>query len=174
MTEWHKIPGLPERFEASDQGEIRSLPYEVKVLCKNGTVKIRQIAGKTLKQRRYEGGKSNGHPVVSISSLTSSGAKTGEQRVSVMVARAFHGCPYQPGDSKGAKKWRIMFIDGDITNCAASNLDWATSNGMAAGSESNRLYEENIRKLEQQRIDPTSWVKRVFGEDVELEDCVSR
>lgn len=173
MTEWRKIPGLPERFEASEYGEIRSLAYEVKVFRKDGTVRSRPIDGRVLLPRAYDGGKSNGHPVVTIASLNTSGKKLGEQRVSVLVARAFHGCPYEPGDPGGKNKWRILHLDGDITNVAANNLEWVTSNGSSTNTAAYKLYCENLRKLEQQRNEPAIiWARRIFGEDVELEECV--
>jgi hypothetical protein len=172
VTDWRKIPGLPERFEASSEGEIRSLPYETKVVSKHGTVRIRQMSGKTLTQRTWDGGKSKGHPVVSISCQTTSGTKVGEQRVSVMVARAFHGCPYEPGDAAESNKWRVLHRDGDITNTAADNIEWVTSNGGSPNSASYKLYESNIRKLEQQRQEPViNWAKRVFGDDFEFEEA---
>lgn len=167
MTEWKKIPGLPYRFEASDRGEIRSVPYEKKFLASNGDLRIRRIAGKTLQQRITDRGKSRGHPIVSISSSTSAGTFAGEQRVSLLVARAFHGCPYDVGDLASSNKWRIMHLDGDITNTAPDNLEWITSNGGLPC----KLYEENLRKLRKQREEPfILWARRVFGEDFELED----
>jgi len=170
VTEWQKIPGLPPRFEASSHGEIRSLPYEVKVLAKNGTVKVRRIAGKTLLPRVTDRGKSRGHPIVSISSTTSAGTFAGEQRVSLLVARAFHGCPYEVGDLASSNKWRILHLDGDITNTAADNLEWITSNGGSPSSASYKLYEENLRKLRQQSKEPfILWAKRIFGDDFEFE-----
>lgn len=173
MTKWVKVPGLPDRFEASDMGEIRSLPTEIKVLCKNGSIKVRHIEGRLLQPRIYDGGKSNGqHPVVTITGNTKNGTKVGEQRVAMLVARAFHGCPYEPGDLKEAQKWRIMHRDGDVSNVEASNLEWILNNGKAFDNEASRLYEENLRKLEEQRKQPAIvWVKRIFGEDVELEDA---
>lgn len=166
MTEWRKIPGLPDRFEASDDGRIRSTPYNVKVVWKNGTMRVRPVAGKELQPRVSQRGKSNGHPIVSISGLTTSGTKVGEQRISLLVARAFHGCPYEPGDQAECQKWRIMHIDGDITNVRADNLEWIGSNG----NRITTLYEANLRKLAEDRKDPLRWGRRIFGDDFVLED----
>lgn len=166
MTEWRKIPGLPDRFEASDDGRIRSIPYKVKVLRKDGTIRLRPVAGKELKPRSYEGGKSKGHPVVTISGRTVNGTKVGEQRISLLVARAFHGCPYAPGDQTGCQRWRVMHIDGDINNINADNLKWIGSNGNITST----LYEENVRRLAEEREDPLLWARRVFGNDLVLED----
>lgn len=166
MTEWRKIPGLPDRFEASDDGRIRSLPYEV-TYVRNGKKSVRPIAGKVLKPRCHEGGKSKGQPVVSLSGLTKIGTTIGEQRVSLLVARAFHGAPYEPGDQTNAQKWRVMHKDGDVLNVRADNLEWVGSNGHLVTS----LYEENLRKLE--RDTPSEWCRRIFGDDVELEEEAS-
>lgn len=162
MTEWRKIPGLPDRFEASEDGRIRSLPYEV-TYVRNGTRSVRPIAGKELKSRCHEGGKSKGQPVVSISGLTKHGTTIGEQRVSLLIARAFHGTPYEPGDLTNAQKWRVMHKDGDVQNVRADNLEWIGSNGHVVTS----LYEQNMRYLE--RDTPDAWFKRIFGDDAELE-----
>lgn len=172
MTKWVKVPGLPDRFEASELGEIRSIPTEIKITDKNGRVKVRPVPGKVLSSRAYDGGKSKGHPVVTISGNSKSGTKIGEQRIALLMARAFHGCPYEPGDLKQAQKWRVMHRDGDITNVEASNLEWIRSNGGSTDTDAYRLYEENLRKLEEQRKQPPAvWLKKIFGEDIELEDA---
>lgn len=171
MTEWRKIPGLPDRFEASDRGEIRTLPYRTRVTRKNGQILMRPIDGKVL-QPRFTGRKSKGHPTVTIAGESTKGTKLGEMRVSLLVCRAFHGCPYDPGDLKGCQKYRVLHIDSDITNTAPSNLKWIGSKG-CGDTEYTQLYERNLRRLERDRKDPNAWLARVFGEELELEECES-
>lgn len=165
MTEWRKIPGLPSRYEASDDGQIRILPYETVFIRKNGRREVRHLPGRLLEQFIREDGKSRGHPVVAISAPTATGTKSGAMRVNLLVARAFHGTPYPPGD-KGSQKWRVKNLDGDITNVRADNLEWVGTSGTADFAERNDLYNRNMEKLEQMRREPVeNWIKRIWGDD---------
>jgi len=171
VTEWRKIPGLPERFEASDGGEIRTIAYHTKVTRKDGRVCMRPIEGKVL-QPRFTGRKSKGHPTVTISGESARGTKLGEMRVSLLVCRAFHGTPYDPGDPNGCQKYRVLHIDSDIKNTKPTNLKWIGSKG-CGDTEYTQLYEQNLRDLERDSQDLKGWAARIFGEDLEFEECDS-
>lgn len=163
-VQWRKIPYAPDCYEVSDSGIVRVLPRQVIANRKDGTTSIRHIDGHYLNQYVREGGKSKGHPVVSLSAVQG-GKKVGETRVCLLVARAFHGCPYTPGDTKASQRWRIMHRDGDITNNYADNLEWI-GNTAAGYIDGNSLYERNIRTLALMREEPVEeWIKRIWGEE---------
>ena len=159
-TEWRKIPGKPERYEVSNTGIVRVLPYETLVTRKaSGKVTRRSIQGRYLECYVSEKDvRSKGHPIVSFAST-----KGGSARVCLLVARAFHGCPYTPGDLAAGQKWRVRHIDGDICNNSADNLQWV---GNAGSEGSGSLYEENLRKLAKAREEPVQdWIRRMWGDD---------
>ena len=157
MTVWRKIPGLPERFEASSEGQIRTLPYEVAVPDRRGDgVRVRKLPGRVLQQRVATGSKSKGHPIVTIWSKSATSKCIGEQRVALLVARAFHGCPYPPGGD-GGQRWRVRHIDGDVLNIRAANLEWIANVG--AGKD---LYHDNLRALSRDES-VEDWATRIFG-----------
>ena len=156
-TEWRKIPFVPDHYEVSDSGLIRALDREVEIIKKDGSSHRRKIEGRYLNQRIRPNGKSKGHPVVHTD--------VGEIRVCLLVARAFHGAPYTPGDLAAGQRWRIRHKDGDITNVAAENLEWVGNTGSSCGDHGS-LYEENLRRLEELRREPVEdWIKRMWGED---------
>lgn len=163
-TEWRKIPYVPERYEVSRSGVVRVLPRELKIVNKMGKAFTRYVEGRELNTYVRPTGKSKGHPVVSLSASRGDGSKQmGEVRVCLLVARAFHGCPYVPGDQAACQKWRIRHIDGDINNVSADNLEWVGNNGVGGGED---LYEYNLRRLEELRREPVEdWIRRIWGED---------
>ena len=164
-TQWRRIPYAPERYEASDTGVIRIRSREVDVVRKNGTITKRYIEGRYLTVYVRATGKSKGHPVVSLAAANGDRSKIGETRVCLLVARAFHGCPYEPGDGKGCQKWRIRHKDGDILNNHADNLQWV-GNGGVNDEEGRALYEYNLRRLEEMRREPVEdWIKRMWGDE---------
>jgi len=164
-TVWRRIPHAPERYEASNTGVIRIRSREVDVIRKNGTVTKRYLEGRYLNPYVRSTGKSKGHPVVSLAAAAGDRSKIGEIRVCLLVARAFHGTPYKPGDSKGCQKWRILHKDADITNNCADNLQWI-GNGGVNDDEGRALYERNLRRLEELRREPVEdWIKRIWGEN---------
>jgi hypothetical protein len=166
-TEWRKIPGKPERYEVSDTGTVRILPYETLVTRKaTGKVTKRYIQGRYLESYVSKtDARSKGHPIVSFAAM-----KSGSTRVCLLVARAFHGCPYTPGDLSAGQKWRVRHIDGDICNNHADNLEWVGNSG-PEGSVS--LYEQNLRKLAELREEPVEdWIRRMWGEDALDESSV--
>lgn len=164
-TEWRKIPNLPDRYEVSDSGLVRVLSREVLVRRKDGTVRKRKVEGRILSSYVRPNGKSRGHPVVSISGAVDEDRNFGEMRVCLIVCRAFHGVPYEPGDLNAGQTWRVRHKDGDILNVSADNLEWAGNPG-AAGHEARSLYERNLHRLAELREEPVeNWIKRMWGND---------
>lgn len=163
--DWRKIPGLPDRYEASSSGVIRVLDYERQCVRKSGKTYTMRVEGRYLTSYTRPKGKSKGHPVVSLSPGNGDVLRSGEVRVALLIARAFHGCPYEPGDLSGGQKWRVRHIDGDILNVAADNLEWVGNNGPFV-VQPQSLYAENLRKWEAQRDEPVEdWIRRIWGED---------
>jgi len=161
--EWRKIPYLPDRYEASSDGRIRTLDRTIRAVSVNGEIFSRFRPGKELKASLRKGQKSRGtHPTVTLTrSPGEESFRSGETRVCILVARAFHGCPYIPGDRAGRQNWRIMHRDGDTTNNAANNLEWVCSNTDQA---SRTQYEQNLLKLEELSREPVeAWIKRIWG-----------
>lgn len=164
-VEWRRIPYTPDRYEVSNTGVVRMKSRDVLVVRKNGNVSKRHIEGKYLVPYVRPSGKSKGHPVVSISAATGDHTKIGETRVCLLVARAFHGCPYEPGDGHGCQQWRIRHIDGDIMNNNADNLEWIGNAG-PGDVDARELYNRNLRRLEEIRREPVeNWIKRIWGDD---------
>lgn len=158
-TEWRKIPYAPDYYEASDSGIIRSLEREIQVVKRDGRSYDMKIPAKYLTQRIRPTGKSKGHPVVHTDVI-------GEIRVCLLVARAFHGAPYVPGDLSAGQRWRIRHRDGDITNVSAENLEWISNVASNQGFKPGSLYDQNLRRLEEMRREPVEdWIKRMWGED---------
>lgn len=167
-VEWRKIPFLPDRYEASSDGRIRRSDRYLNVLHKKtGKMHKRLRPGGELRSAVRPGGKSRGiHPVVHIirSPDDEEDFHQGETKVCTLIARAFHGCPYDPGASKYHRtEWRVMHLDGDPTNNAASNLEWV-GNG-SQDQECRERYKQNLRKLAQLREEPVEkWVTRIWGD----------
>lgn len=167
MIEWRKIPFAPNRYEVSRTGLVRVLDYEVFVQRRDGNNFVRHVEGHILNPRIKPTGKSKGHPIVNISSSNGDLTNKGETRVNILVARAFHGCPYTPGDLGESQKWRIRHLDGDIANVHADNLEWVSNSG-TLNPKAQALYDRNLRRLEEMRHEPIEdWIKRIWGEDYE-------
>ena len=169
MTVWKKVPGLPERYEVSEYGEIRTLDYDTPV--KRGGIfrgEHKHIKGRMISPyiSRNASGKSRGNPIVSLAGSYTHGARLGEVRLCLLIARAFHGCPYPPADKALCQGWRIRHIDGDLENNRADNLEWVGTVG-AVKVEDRHLYEQNIRELarRERELPIEDWLKMIFGDD---------
>lgn len=170
--EWRKIPYAPDRYEVSNTGMVRVLDSTITVESKDGLLSTRLIEGRYLNPYTRANGKSKGHPVVSLRPLKGDDRNLGETRVSLLVARAFHGSPYDPTDAKQRQRWRIRHIDGDITNNSADNLEWY-GNGGSTG-EGEELYAYNMRRWKEMCEEPVEdWIRRIWGDDVDLSEIAS-
>lgn len=174
MALWKPIPlaAVAKRFEACDEGLVRTLPYQSES-NRYGETFMRNMPGRILKPRINKQSPSLGkHPIVGIY-IGNSRATTQnrEIRVARLVCAAFYGLPYDPSDMRDVKRWRIRHIDGDITNCWAVNLEWVHAVNAATPEESTAamtLYQQNVAKLEAQRSESSSaFLSRLFGTDEE-------
>lgn len=105
MEQWRKIPGVDERYEVSDLGRVRSHanggPWGKK--CRQEPMVLKACIS------------TSGYPSVN---LPNGPSKWKVFYVHRLVALAFLGPP-KPGQE-------VAHNDGSRTNCAASNLRWAT------------------------------------------------
>lgn len=162
MTTWKHIPTLPKRFEASTDGEIRTLDYARKVRGNGGSIHTRRFKGRILKQRMgrpsWRGVK---QPVVSIYKGDSrENSRADESRVAYLVCITFHGIPWtEPIDRH---KWRIRFKDNDFMNCSADNLEWAHSFGETGAIQvAGSAYDRNVAELQTMLATQTPWQRAV-------------
>lgn len=171
MALWKPInlPSIPKRFEACDEGLVRTLPYQSPTSRNGGTPFMRNMPGRILKPRINKQSPSLGkHPVVGIYIGSSREHMTHREiRVARLVCSAFQGVPYDPTDQREVQRWRIRFIDGDLLNCTAINLEWVYSAG-ENGSEgkAQSVYEQNLDGWRAKQAEPASaLLSRLFGEE---------
>lgn len=114
---WAAVSGYEGIYEVSDQGRVRSLSRDIKL--PNGA--SRPWRGRVM--RLHKNG--SGYPSVRLSH-PERGSKS--HPVHRLVAFAFLGEPPQSGPYGYLKtKYLVAHNDGIKTNCAASNLRWATT-----------------------------------------------
>lgn len=109
IEQWKAVGGFEGRYEASDQGRVRSVPHLVHAVSKAGLVHQRMSPGKVLRP-----GKCRDYLIVNLSGY-------GTIAVHILVARAFVA-----GRAPGLE---VNHRDGVKANCAASNLEWVTKVG---------------------------------------------
>ncbi|QSM01133.1 HNH endonuclease [Mycobacterium phage Nanosmite] len=178
MTNWAKIPYLPERYEACDRGFIRTLSYERE--CIHPVHKLpfmRYYPEKVLSPCITKRDPSNGkHPVVTIRRGVTNRAKgtssrSTQKRVAYLVASAFLGLPFDPYDRREMNHWRLLLIDGNPLNCAADNLKWVPRIGkhdivIEAGVSGQTVYERNLQAFEKSQQEPIDdFMRRMYGAD---------
>ncbi|WP_099021219.1 hypothetical protein [Mycolicibacterium palauense] len=147
LTEWRKIPGIPHRFEASRHGEVRRLPYELVVHSPHSeNPYIRRFSEQILKPYLRKHNTNIAHMYVNVQiPRVGKPAVPRAQRVAFLVALAFHGEP-----PFGRQASTIRFKDGDVTNTAASNLEWihqVKRPGFEA-NDAQSVYERNLTDWE--------------------------
>lgn len=163
---WKKIPSLPGRFEASDDGRVRTLSYET-TGSHGGEPFTRRMPERILKPRINKSRPSRGvHPVVSIyCGNTRQHMNSKEKRVALLVASAFHGLPYDPSDQRQIQRWKIRFRDDDPMNCCADNLEWVYNAGPVEDDKGEKLqttYEKNLDAWNAQ--EPSAILSRLFAD----------
>lgn len=104
QEEWRDIPGWEGLYQASSDGQIRSLVRQGK---------HRLYGGGVLGQRLDV----HGYPIVCLNA----GGRKKSPKVSVLVCKAFHGEKPLPG-----RAFHAAHADGDKTNNKPGNLRWAT------------------------------------------------
>jgi hypothetical protein len=161
---WKPIPGVPNRYEASDEGQIRTIDYETVATSRTGNLITRQMKGRILKPRINKHSPSLGiHPVVKI---YRSGDRHSDRRVARLVCGAFYGVPYDVTDQRQVSRWKVRCLDGDVTNTHALNLAWVYSAGSDGSLGKNQAaYEKNLDGYAESAKDVGSIMSRLFAED---------
>lgn len=108
--QWKDIPGFEGRYQVSDLGRVRSLPFRQRYLLRNGAEAFRVTSERILATQPNN----KGYPLVHLHLDNHRRAFT----VHGLVARAF--CPNPRGLPEIDHKDRVR------SNCAASNLRWVT------------------------------------------------
>ena len=129
LTEqWRKVGFLADRFEVSNLGRVRTLPYTREYTRPSNGGKIYRrrykyrVLEPTLGRPSADGTE---YPIVRIYVGHGRSSSSGiAWRIEKLVAAAFHGMPYDPSDLSERVKWQVRHLDGDIMNCQASNLEW--------------------------------------------------
>lgn len=159
---WKHIPFLPERFEASTDGQIRTLAYAIEYV-QLGKPCFRSVAGRVLTQRYGKlqpRGPEHLHVSISLGG-TRKKANKSQMRVGYLVAAAFHGVPFDRFDTADIHRWKLRFIDGDVKNCSPANLEWVV-NCMDTGDGQQAKYELN--RDQWNAVDAGSVFQRLFEE----------
>tara|TARA_R100000322_G_C5293823_1_gene153244 strand:+ start:118 stop:525 length:408 start_codon:yes stop_codon:yes gene_type:complete len=126
VSEWvpvHRLPGFEACIEyyVNKQGQVKSTKYKVDRL---------------LKHRAHKAG----YPMVCLTQRIGKG-KVLDVCVHKLVALAFLGPPPTPyGQGKGCSI--VKHKDGNISNCSADNLEWATWKNRSAEKASK--IEESV------------------------------
>lgn len=107
---WKDIPGYEGRYQASDLGRIKSLPFMQRFVSKGGKECWRLTKEKLLALHPQNGG----YPVAHLYLDDVRTART----VHRIVAELFIPNPFGLSD--------VNHRDGVKANCAASNLEWCT------------------------------------------------
>lgn len=110
---WKDIPGYEDKYQASTEGHIRSLDYEVNGKSRTGNVFTRRIKGRVLKPGPYSsGGKQTGHLSVML------GREGGTKPVHQLIAATFIGpCP---------EGQEVRHKNGGPTDNRLVNLEYGT------------------------------------------------
>ena len=109
MERWADIPGFEARYQVSDLGRVRSLPFMQRYLLRNGAPAMRRTAEKLLSLQKIN----SGYLVVQLWLDDVAHPFT----VHRLVAKAF-----VPGEGP-----QVNHKDGVKTNNVAANLEWMTS-----------------------------------------------
>lgn len=103
---WKPIPGFEGKYEASDQGRVRSVDRRVNTVDKLGRKRTRRLTGKVLAP-----GDCRGYQIVNLSGH-------GTVAVHLLVARTFLRRPRNAED--------VNHKDGVKANNSLANLEWCT------------------------------------------------
>lgn len=163
---WKRIPFLAERFEASRDGLIRTRSYETTYVQKNGKKITRHFDGRILKPRMasLSPKAEQKKPIVTIY-MGEGRANRRNRRYSVarLVACTHLGIPFDMHDQSQIQSWRLRYLDGDVMNCSADNLEWVYNAGEnGSGGANQRRYEQNLDAY--RSTDPVDVMARLFAE----------
>lgn len=135
---WKPIPLLHGKYEASNKGNIRSLPRQVN-MYQNGIIGKKTINGKVLKPQNN----GNGYKYVAVSFES----KRKNYYVHRLVADAF----LENSESLP----QVNHKDGNKENNAVTNLEWCSVkenliHAFATGLKSNENTKSSIRVLDKE------------------------
>lgn len=128
MELWKDIPGYEGRYQVSDLGRVRSLPFMQRYLLRNGAEAFRRTRERVLATQLQNGG----YPIVHLHRNNQRRAFT----VHGLVARAFVSNP-------GALP-EVNHINGVKTDARACNLEWTTSSGNKIHAAATGLNSQAI------------------------------
>lgn len=109
MEQWRDIPGFEGRYQVSDLGRVKSLPFMQRYLLRNGREASRRTGERIVAQQLIN----SGYPIVHLHLDNKRTAVT----VHSLVAQVF--LAGAPGETVNHK-------NGVKTDNRASNLEWAT------------------------------------------------
>lgn len=152
---WKKIPGYETRYEVSDWGNVRILPYTTTFVRKDtGKTFEKFVKGRTLRPRLTRASKT-AEPQPHINVYNPVTRKNRQTRVAFLVAAAHLGLPYDRSDQRDLQQWRIRHKDGNLKNNFASNLEWVHKAGNNTAHEQD-FYNRNLDAF-RARVNETAW-----------------
>lgn len=129
MEQWRDIPGFEGRYQASDQGRIKSLPFMQRYLLRNGVEAFRRTRERILKVRPNN----RGYLLVQLW-LDNAGRMFTVHR---LVATLFVPNPNALPE--------VNHRDGIKANCRADNLEWSTRSDNKQHAVANGLNTQAVR-----------------------------
>jgi hypothetical protein len=126
---WQDIPGFEGRYQVSDLGRVRSLPFMQRYLLRNGREAFRRTRERILKAHPQN----SGYLLVHLYLDNKRTAAT----VHTLVA-----CLFVPNPDDLPE---VNHRDGVKTNCAAGNLEWSTRTGNLSHAVDTGLNATAVR-----------------------------
>lgn len=108
MEQWKDISGFEGRYQVSDQGRVKSVPFMQRYLLRSGAEAFRQTKERVLSQQKIN----SGYFIVHLHLNNKRTATT----VHSLVAKAF-----VPGTGE-----TVNHLNGNKTDNRAANLEWAS------------------------------------------------
>jgi hypothetical protein len=110
MEQWKDVPGYEGRYQVSDLGRVKSLPFLQRYLLRTGVEAFRRTRERILAVHPQNGGYLLAHLYLDNKRVAFT--------VHGLVARAFIPNPLGLPE--------VNHIDGVKANCSAANLEWMT------------------------------------------------
>ena len=140
---WHSVPGWELRYEVSNTGKVRSLPFELSNPKGDGK-HVRQ--GRTLKPRLQNTGY--------LHVILRDKGRNLATSVHLLVAKTFlPACPGPIGRQAGC--WQVDHIDENKTNNHVYNLQWLPRDDNNRKS-STGLTPEKVKEIRLKRFNGAS------------------